>query len=131
MFTFRRRPGPKRVRRRVALRLDTFEERTLPAVAVGVNVNSTQSDQIPPVGNSGAVSPNHYVQLATGQFTVFDKAGAVVNQVSETAFWLNAGITQAVVDQLLSQSRVVYDPISDRWFAVEVTLANTNNQVLL
>ncbi|HKB06277.1 MAG TPA: hypothetical protein VKD90_29045, partial [Gemmataceae bacterium] len=131
MLTFRRRPSPSRVRRRAALRLDTFEERTLPAVAVGVNVNSTQSDLFPPLGNSGAVSPNNYVQFATGQFTVFDKNGAVVNQVSENAFWLNAGITQAVVDQLVSQPRVVYDPISDRWFAVEITLTNTNNLVLI
>src|SRR5262249_12343850 len=94
-----------------------------------VNVAGAFNDTLPPLGNSGAVGPNHFVQFATGQFTVFNKSGTVAEQITDTAFWTQvAGLT---LSDSLDEPRIVYDPISQRWFAAAVTTKTTGNPVLL
>ena len=113
------------------LRFETFEERVVPALGLGTNVISSGSGSVPPIGNSGAVGPDHYVQFQIGQLLVYDKAGNVLESVSDSQFWQDLGISLGVVAQGLSEPRVVYDPLSARWFATELNLATTGNQVLL
>ena len=57
------------------LRFETFEERVVPALGLGTNITSSGSGILPPIGNGGAVGPDHYVQFQIGNFTVFDKSG--------------------------------------------------------
>jgi hypothetical protein len=113
------------------LRLETFEERVVPALELGTNITSSGSASIPPIGNSGAVGPDHYVQFQIGQFIVFDKSGAAMESTSDTQFWQDLGVPLGTLAAGLSEPRVVYDPLSARWFATEINLATTNNEVLL
>jgi hypothetical protein len=134
MFTFRRPSSYRTPRRTVRLRLESFEERTVPAAVIGVNVSPNLSQpplgQPPPLGNTGAVGPNHFVQFNNLNFTVLNKTGAQLFQRTPESFWSTAGVPTTVGDAV-SQPRVVYDEISDRWFAVAVTGAPTGNKVLL
>jgi hypothetical protein len=50
---------------------------------------------------------------------------------TDTNFWLAAGISSSVVNAGLSDTRVIYDPLSGHWFAVEITTPNMGNQVLI
>lgn len=132
MLTFRRTPVVRRTRRLLAnLRLETCEDRTVPALAVGVNIPSFGSNFLPPIGNGGSVGPNHFVQFLVGEFAVFDKSGNLVAQQSDDSFWTAAGISSTVTSFGLGLPRVTYDVLTDRWFAMEINLANTSNQVLL
>jgi hypothetical protein len=117
--------------RRLILRLETIEDRVTPALVVGVNVDGTSTDEVPPVGNSGSVGPNDFVQFTIGQFTVFSKAGAQEQQEPDSTFWSNAGISSTILADSLAEPRVIYDALTDRWFAAEITLKATSNQILL
>ncbi|HKB02058.1 MAG TPA: dockerin type I domain-containing protein [Gemmataceae bacterium] len=132
MFTFRRPSVAQRPRRRsVILGLDLFEERVIPSVGIGVNRTSFGSNSLPPLGNSGSVGPNHYAQFMDGRYVVFDKAGNIVEQNTDATFWNEAGITTTVTVAGLSQPRIVYDVLTDRWFAMQINLAATGNLVLV
>ena len=130
MFSRRHLVGRNQTHRRT-LRLETIEDRLTPALVVGVNVDGPSSDQFPPVGNSGAVGPNHFVQFTIGHFTVFSKTGTQLQQKPDATFWQDAGISSTVTADALAEPRIMYDPLSDRWFAVEITLKATSNQILL
>src|SRR5215211_7610898 len=66
-----------------------------------------------------AVSSNHVVELINGRYSVFSKATAVrVQTKSDSVFWNNTGITLS--SGFVSDPRVIFDPASQRWFAVEV-----------
>src|SRR5262245_13221001 len=132
MLSFHRPLSVKRSRRAAArIRLETFEERVTPVLGVGVNVTSLGSMAIPATGNGGAVGPANYVQMQTGNFIVFDKGGNLVQQKTTDQFWQAAGISSTLTITGLAQPRIVYDQLTDRWFAMEINLAPTNNQVFL
>ena len=132
MLSFHRPLAVNRSRRAAArLRLETLEARVTPVLGVGVNVTSLGSMAIPATGNGGAVGPNHYVQMQTGNFIVFDKAGNLLQQKSDDQFWQSAGISSTLTITGLSQPKVIYDALTDRWFAMEINMAATNNQVFL
>src|SRR5205085_5796406 len=114
--------------RRNAIQLQNLEERSVPAaLGVGVSVISSGSFAIPAVGNSGAVGPDNYVQFHVGDFSVFDKDGNLIPSAekSDTQFWNDAGIPATSTINGLSEPRVVYDPLSQHWFATEITLSST------
>ena len=119
------------VRRPRRLRLETIEDRAVPSVSIGANVDSLGSASVPALGNSGAVGPNHFVQFQTGNFLVFDKAGNELAAKADSTFWTDAGLgfTQMVTG--VAQPRVTYDVLTDRWFAVEINLNATNNEVFV
>jgi hypothetical protein len=131
MSTFRRPPTRKHPRQRATLRLDTLEERTVPALGIGVNQTLFGSISVPPIGNSGAVGTNHYVQFESGRMVFLNKSGTILGQVPDDTFWQNAGISSTVTGQGLSQPHVVYDVLTDRWFAMEINLPSTGNQILV
>lgn len=118
-------------RRSVHLRLDTFEDRVIPSIGTGVNVTSLGSNGIPAVGNSGAIGPDHYVQFQVGNFLVYDRTGALVSQVADTTFWTDAGLSSTLMFNGLAMPRVTYDVLTQRWYAIELTLDGSNNQILV
>ena len=124
----------KRARQRgVTLRFDTFEERVVPALGLGVNIPSygNSAAVAPPIGNSGAVGPNHYVQFEIGRIVVYDKAGNEIENSADTSFWEAAGINNTEFITGLALPRIAYDELTDRWFAIEINLNPTNNQVFV
>src|SRR5690349_19279665 len=59
MSATRRRPARR-------LRIDTFEDRVVPTIGLGVNVDSFGVTGGAPDGNSAAVGPNDLVQITAG-----------------------------------------------------------------
>ena len=82
-------------------------------------LNSNGNTFIPP-DTMGAVGPRHVVQLINGEFVVFDKTtGAQVERRSLDSFWTTrAGL--AIVNNGRFDPRIVYDPVSERWFALSI-----------
>lgn len=113
---------------------------------VGVNFAAINLNQTLGLGTGAtppdmgmAVGSNQIVQMVNGAYEVFDKSGnAVANSlVSDKTFWTNAlnavnpGSGSALVSPGLSDPRVIYDQGSGRFFASEINLSSTGNQVLL
>jgi hypothetical protein len=72
-----------------------------------------------PPDTNGAVGEEHIVELLNGGFSVYDKQDGTLleRSASLNAFWESAGVTP------IGRSfdpRVLYDPSSQRWFAVAV-----------
>lgn len=126
---------PSAGRRRVALRLEPFEDRVVPAVAVGANFRGATSANSPftPPDTTGAVGPNHFVELLNGVYRVYTKAGTQVQASTDEQFWQNAGISTALTNEAVGDPRVIYDPLSGRWFAVDFTVRNgtAGNSILV
>ena len=103
-------------------------------VKIGQNIvgrtYGSNSSAIPPDPN-GAVGPQHFVELINGNFDVYKKTNGVnVRRTSDSIFWGIAGlnISSSVA---LSDPRIIFDPLSQRWFASEVDLdANADDPTL-
>jgi hypothetical protein len=67
--------------------------------------------------NSGAVGPNHVVDFTNANVVIHDKkTGEVIRRMTQTEFWKN---TKPAFDlPKLNDPRLLYDPLSKRWFAV-------------
>jgi hypothetical protein len=100
----------------------------------GVTLNDTillDSAAVPP-DTMGAVGPNHIVELVNGAYAIYNKSGGMVTPlVTDTAFWSAAGISSGILNSGLTDPRVVYDHASGRWFAAQITMSTTGNQVLV
>jgi hypothetical protein len=129
----------RHVRPRPGLVVERLEERALLAVLVPENfTGNTLTDAVnlgdgvfAPPDTMGAVGPNQVVQLTNGVFAVYDKTtGALVgSKTTDTTFWTSkVGLS---FSGGLTDTRILYDPSSQRWFATELTTANTGNKVLL
>ena len=93
---------------------------TPPGISIGHNFTSStfgvNSQALPPDPN-GVIGPRHYVEFINGSFTVYIKTnGNSVKRIADTKFWANAGVTLATSDAV-TDPRIIYDPVSDRWFA--------------
>src|SRR5829696_7193597 len=109
-------------RRRAPLRVEALEVRSVPAAAVGTNVPGAGANDFAPPDTNGAVGPNHYVQFNNGSYRVHTKTGSLVGaEITDNQFWINAGLTAATVANL-SDPRILFDPLSNRWFAAEINL---------
>jgi hypothetical protein len=118
------RTDPKPARRRPRLGLESLEFRDVPAMTIGVNFAGQTDTQFAPPDSDGSVGPNHYVQFINGHFSIYTKAGAQVSTESDSTFWTAAGVPSNLVSQGLSDTRVLYDPLSDRWFATEINVGS-------
>ena len=92
------------------------------AVQLQIGLNFTGStlhlnaENTPPNAN-GASGLNHYVEIVNGRYAVYDKAtGSVVASSTDRVFWSGGGISFAP-DIEVSDPRVLFDPLSQRWFA--------------
>jgi hypothetical protein len=92
------------------------------------------SSALPP-DCDGAVGPTHYVELINGRFSVFDKTIAnMVQSFTDLMFWRRAGVT-IPAGWAVTDPRVVYDSVSQRWFAVQIDfdmlgIVNSNHFLL-
>jgi hypothetical protein len=89
------------------------------SLEVGLAYTGRILDSVPP-DTQGAVGADHVVELENGGFSVYDKQDGT--EIARTAdldeFWEAAGVDP---DGLWSfDPRVLYDPTSERWFAVSV-----------
>jgi autotransporter-associated beta strand protein len=96
----------------------------------GVNVST-----FAPPDSDGAVGPNNFIEFINGSYIVYDKTvahNALLN-ISDTAFWqgVNNPPSQTLLNTGLSDTHIIYDYLSQRYFAVEITTANTGNSVLI
>jgi hypothetical protein len=92
----------------------------VPSVTIGQNFRGETygvvSAALPPDCN-GAIGPRHFVELINGVFTVYNKTnGNSVKRIADTKFWSNAGLVISSSDGI-TDPRMIYDPISQRWFA--------------
>jgi hypothetical protein len=92
----------------------------VPSMSIGQNFTGStlfvNSQAIPPDSN-GVIGPRHFVEFINGSFTVYNKTnGASVKRIADTKFWSNAGVILATSDAV-TDPRVIYDPLSQRWFA--------------
>ena len=102
------------------------------AATVGLNFAGVSGNAFAPPDTNGAVGPGHVVEWINGSYQVYNKSnGTLVTSSSDGSFWNNAGISTAITNAGLSDTRMVYDPNSQRWFAVEINTSNTGNQVLI
>jgi len=85
----------------------------------------TDASLVPP-DSDGAIGPNYFVELINGRFSVFDKiSGAKVQTMTDLTFWNNAGITFPS-GTTASDPRIIYDPLSGRWFATQIDFIPSN-----
>lgn len=70
----------------------------------------------------GAVGPNHIMELINGNMQIFSKAnGASLEDRSIVSFWRDrVGITLPATTTRIFDPRVVFDPASQRWFALSI-----------
>jgi len=73
--------------------------------------------QASPADGNGAIGPNHFVEFINGRFAVYAKTtGTRVKNSDDVTFWARAGVT-LTTGYAVSDPRVIYDPVSSRWFA--------------
>lgn len=92
-----------------------------------------------PPDTDGAIGNNQFVEFINGGYAVYSRTGTLLQPaVSDSQFWLNAGVSASLVNQGLSDTRVKFDPLTQRWFAAEITIGaiqmagtNANNSVLI
>lgn len=67
--------------------------------------------------NTGAVGPDHVVDFTNANVVIHDKrTGKVVRQMTQTEFWKEANPEFDLPK--LNDPRLLYDPLSGRWFGV-------------
>src|ERR1043166_338886 len=101
-------------------------------VQIGQNFTSstygTHSQALPPDPN-GAIGPKHFMEFINGTVAVYNKTNGIgVQRKTDVKFWSDAGITLSS-DSGISDPRVIYDPQSDRWFAVQVDFSTAGGDV--
>jgi len=99
----------------------------------GVSLNDTTAlgtGSTPP-DTMGVPGPNQFAELVNGAFAVYSKTGAQQVLISDNQFWENAGISSDTIAAGLTDTRIIYDAASGRWFASEITLDLVGAQVLL
>ena len=109
------------------------------AVELQLGLNFTGStlhlnaENTPPNAN-GASGLQHYVEIVNGRYAVYDKVtGNVVASSTDRVFWSAGGISFAP-DIEVSDPRVLFDPLSQRWFASGLDLRRSTfeeNRLLL
>ena len=92
---------------------------------IGLGTGSTPPDTM------GAAGTNQFVEFINGAFAVYNKAGVQQSLITDITFWENAGISSSTLAAGLTDTRIIYDVSSARWFATELTLDNTGNQILV
>jgi hypothetical protein len=73
--------------------------------------------------NTGAVGPNHVVDFTNANVVIHKKrSGEVVREMTQTEFWKAANPRFELPK--LNDPRLLYDPLSGRWFGVIAELRN-------
>ena len=98
-------------------------------VQIGQNFAGSDNFQtyITPADGNGAIGPKYFVEFINGAFAVYNKTnGTRVLRITDMKFWSNGGpggvgngVSFGSTDTV-SDPRVIYDPVSQRWFASQV-----------
>lgn len=107
---------------------------------IGLNFTGTTLNEIAqrdgfvllPPDTMGAVGPSNIVEFINSDFAVYHKSNGSLNgsRISDSTFWQNAGLSLGNVD--LTDPRVLYDPASQHWFAIEATVPSSGaNDILV
>ncbi len=92
------------------------------AVTIEEQSNILGANSIPP-DTMGAVGPNHVVVILNGSFSLHDRTGTRLEFERQDSFWTtaltNSNNPNPTVDDSFDP-RILFDPASDRWFAVAV-----------
>lgn len=89
------------------------------------------SRRLTPPDSMGCVGPNEFVEFINGAYAISTKQGVRQSLMSDTQFWLNAGIDSGVLAAGISDPRITFDPTVNRWFASEITVSASSSQVLV
>jgi hypothetical protein len=84
-----------------------------------------------PPDTMGAAGTNQFVEFINGAFAIYSKTGVRQALITDNTFWENAGISPSTIAAGLTDTRILYDVGSGRWFASEITVDTTGAQVLL
>jgi len=99
-------------------------------VEIGLNFTASTfgaENPVPWPDITGAVGPNHIVQLTNARYSVFRKSdGALVQTSLLQQFWRDAGLDVCPADFCAFDPRVLYDAFSQRWFASSANAFTTN-----
>lgn len=83
-----------------------------------------------PPDTMGAMGNNTYLEAINGGVAVYNRNGTLAAPIqSDTTFWANAGSPFAA--SASGDSRVLFDPTSQRWFVSAFTGDPTGNKILL
>lgn len=114
----------------LCLTATTSQAATIVANFAGLNNNQTAavgSGIFAPPDTDGAIGINHFVEFINGGYQVYNRAGGAVGAtITDSQFWLNAGISSTLVNQGLSDTRIKFDANSGRWFAAEISIDGNN-----
>src|SRR5215475_2291055 len=105
----------------------------VPVVTIGVNFSGAAfhtdpSIAVTPPDTDGAAGPTSFVELLNNLYRVYDKSGALLQFTRLPEFWTSAGVT---LDGLPFDPRILYDPVSERWFATSSENPFIPNDILL
>lgn len=110
----------KRTRESRSLAYDSLEARQMLAFSTGIDLVGAalaDGDINSLVPNpEGDVGPNHFVEIGEQTFTVYDRNGVIVEATNLNQFFVDAG--GELFGEDLQSPRVVYDRLSERWFAI-------------
>ena len=100
-----------------------------------IDVHGFGSEVYPP-DTDGSIGLNHYVSFTNGEFAVYNKntGAAVIPKISNSSFWINAGISSTIVNTGVFDPRIIFDQQSQRWFATQLTgdvSGNNGNSLLI
>jgi len=102
-------------------------------IQIGNNFSGSDnsSTQITPADANGAIGPKHLVQFINGAVAIYNKTnGTRVLQITDLQFWANAGVIISS-DATISDPRIIFDPVSQRWFVSEIDLnANASDPTI-
>ena len=88
-----------------------------------------------PPDTNGSVGINQYVQAVNGGYQMYNKDGSGysfnTNYISNQTFWTSkvSGVTPG--SSSFTDPRIYYDPMSQHWFAVEITGVSSNNRIMI
>src|SRR5215831_14891321 len=104
-----------------------------PVVTIGANFTGAAFHTDPgiavsPPDTDGAAGPTSFVELLNNLYRVYDKSGALLQFTRLPEFWTSAGVT---LDGQPFDPRILYDPVSERWFATSSENPFIPNDILL
>jgi hypothetical protein len=104
----------------------------LSRLTIGLNFTGStygiDSGFVPP-DTMGAVGESHIVELLNGHYAVYRKSDGVrIQSSSLDQFWIDARVIPV---GLTADSRLLYDPFSQRWFASTAVVNSVGNDDLL
>lgn len=118
--------------------LATFERPTAALAQFEIGLNFTGSTFRAPFGSGstppdtmGTVGNDHIVELLNGRYNVYRKSDGVrVQSQTLRSFWSSSGVTAPFTSDVFDP-RVVYDPASERFFALSISSRRSANSSIV